>query len=257
MASFIAGILVGSLAAHAPAPELSDPDAQRHLRAGIDHFVAGDYAAAADALEAAYAIEPDPRVLAAWGRAELRAGDCDAAVDKLRRYLDTAPPPAGADEARAMIAECAEDPEAAPSEPAVSTPTTGSAGPIEAAPPSSDARPLDPPRPTTPATKPWSRDVLGGVLVGTGAAALATGLGLTIAAFVGQGRARDIDDHQDFVDAETRARTLERASFAMYGIGTALAVGGVVRWVIVGRRSRSARLSVGATPTMLMLRGAF
>jgi hypothetical protein len=74
------------------------------------------------------------------------------------------------------------------------------------------------------------------------------------------GRAEELGSHQRFHDAIARARIEQPVGLGLLGLGSALAVGGIVRLAVVARRSprrTTAALSVAATPRALVVHGRF
>ena len=63
------------------------PKAQALYEIGISHFLAKNYAAAADELGAAQKAEPHREILFAWAQAERMRGNCPVAIDLYRKYL--------------------------------------------------------------------------------------------------------------------------------------------------------------------------
>lgn len=219
-----------SLALVGPPPELPvrDPAALDLFWKGVAAYEVGDYAAAAAAFEAAHAIEAAPELLYSIGNMRRLAGDCDAAVDALERYLETDPSPEPAADARAAIEACADalpepEPTPAPREPA----------------PAPALAPTQVTSPSTPvAPRPWFRDPVGGTLLGVGTAGLAVGLGFAIAAGVHDRRALSADAHENFLELTDRRRLETTVAIAATAAGSALVIGAIVRYALLRRDER-------------------
>jgi hypothetical protein len=217
-------------------PELRDPEAADHLARAMVFFADGDYDGTASELDAAFAIEPHPKLLAAWGNAEHLRGDCARAIELFEDFLQTEPSPAGRTVALEHIEECKATLEPTASEP---TPTPTEPPPREADPTPAASQPTPPTAvDAPPAPRSWSRDPAGATLVGLGAALTATGIGLVIGAHALDRRAEDLD-HAAFDRQVERAIVLERASIGMFVAGGLVLVGGVVRYATLARRPKS------------------
>ncbi|HET6582616.1 MAG TPA: hypothetical protein VFG69_04200 [Nannocystaceae bacterium] len=198
------------------------------VEAGEAAYREGRWDEASAAFAAAYDDTGDPTFLYTRAQAERRAGRCETAVDLYTKFLATSPPEEAAraagqyrDECRALL-----PPEPEPT-PAVTSPTV-----------TPDTMPADEPaKPATPPRK-WSRDPAGGALVGVGAAALVTGAVLVGLAYRDVDRAPGAGDDRRYGDRVDRAHRLEIAGGTVLAVGSALVVGGIVRWLVV--RSRSA-----------------
>ncbi len=188
-----------------------NPDA----RAAEEAFDRGDYAAALEALERAYATEPDPRFLFAEGSTLQRLGRHQDAIEAYERFLATGPERELAQKAYARIQECRaalEDPPPAsppaPIAPAPEDPVAGDTGPTGPSGPTRDEEP-----------RPWSKDPVGGVLLASGVA-----LGTAGAVFIAVGARRR--DEADTRATEAGFRDALRSSNVLQGVGIGVAVGG-------------------------------
>ena len=76
------------------------------LERGEAHFRDKDYAAAIDAFDAGYAIDPQPIFLYDKAQAQRLAGDCRSAIVTYNEFLDTGPPATEAARARKNLASC-------------------------------------------------------------------------------------------------------------------------------------------------------
>ncbi len=199
--------------AHAVA--VGEDDATRAARLFRD----GDFVGAAAAFELAHAQTGDPALLFGRAQALRRAGNCGAAIDVFEAFIATAPPDSDRDAAQSVIDACRE---------ILGTPTD--------APPPDPVPPLPQP-PSPPPPPPWQRDVTGGVLLGSGLAIAIAGSAVLGTSFV---RARDRSStEQDHDDRRAQVRTLGSTGVALLITGGAVAIGGVIRYAIVSRRTRT------------------
>jgi hypothetical protein len=210
-------------------------------------FAAGDYATAATAAAEAHAATGDPTYLYVQAQAERFGGRCELAIEHYRRFIAAVPSSDATLAAQDNIAECeavlgrtsVPEPAPEPVEPLA---------PVEPAPAPADAPRLR--------RDHWARDPAGGVLVGVGVVALAAGGGLYGRARADEraaGRAGDVVTYGERID---RAYALSRAGVSVMIVGGALVVGGVIRWAVLARRSRSdgATATLRASPGGLALR---
>lgn len=218
-----------------------------------------------------------PAILYSWAQSERLRGHCTEAAALYERFVTEGrtPPPsydtellraqwsnmlANAERQRDACREPASDTEAEP---------TTAPGSTSAAEPSGEPSPAtatDASTPSTdrsdssPAPRPWWRDALGWSLAGTGAATLAAGATLLGVAAWEDGRAEDLGSHERFRDAIDRAVIEQRVGFALLGLGSALAIGGIVRFAVITRRREPAgahALALSPAPGGVVLRGRF
>lgn len=229
---------------------LSNPEAKAKFQEAQEAFRTEDYDAAAAAVEAAYIIEPQPMLLYPWAQAERSRGNCGAAVELYGRFLESDPPEAAATPARENMERCQEqlDAEAAEEEEIIED--------IEDDDLEEDLEP-DPapiPAPVTtddqPKAKAWYKDPLGGVLVGVGVAGVGAGVGLMVVASSSAGKAPEQDSHQGYLDERDRATGLRNGGAIALSIGGALVLGGVVRYVLVAKKSKQASTAWRMTPEL-------
>lgn len=212
----------------APASESlpEDPAA----RAGV-LFEAGRFAEAADAFGDAYEATGDAAFLFGRAQALRRAGNCGATIEVLEQFIGTHPPASDVAEAERVIGECRtvlgdSEPDPVPEVEPLSDPVQPEPGP--------DPEPKPEPKRDRSA---WSRDVTGGVLLGTGVFATVAGVG-AYAGGVAMARERD-EAESGFESRQRRVRATSGAGIALMAVGGALMVGAVVRYVLVSRRSPS------------------
>lgn len=258
------GLLIGlgqttSVAASEPPPDAAPAEADAPppskevlelLQNADAAFEEGRLLDAWDAIDEAESLQPGPFYEFMRGLIRQAQGRCDRAVEHWDRYLKSNPDPADAAEVQRLIEQCGglpePPPEAVPVDP---EPTSIDPKTDPASPPKGDAT-----TDTTPMPRPWHRDVAGGVLLGTGIAALAAGGGLLAGAGVLANRAPDgalLMDHDGDIQ---RARALSYASIAASAVGVGLLVGATIRYVRIKRRSRSGARAV-RWPSQALVRG--
>ena len=196
-----------------------------NVEAGEAAYREGRWDAASVAFAAAYDDTKDPIFLYTRAQAERRAGRCAVAIELYTQFLATHPPQESEqaalryrDECRALLPP---EPEPAPVPPPRTTETPE---PVDA--------------PVRAPARPWWRDPAGGVLVGTGAAGIVAGAVLVGLAHRDIDRAASAGDDRSYDERIDRAHRLEIAGGTVLAVGSALVVGGVVRWLVV--RSRNA-----------------
>ena len=192
----------------------------------------GRHLDAAAAFERQYEKTGDAALLFAKATALRRAGDCRGTIETLERFIATEPPEPDVAAAREVIDVCTEildDGEPAPVRPPVPPPVIVQPEP-EVEPPS---EPVD----ETPA-KPWTRDVAGGVLLGTGITVVVGG---AVALGLGAARTQSREESEaGFERREQSVRTLSAVGGTLVAAGAALIIGSIVRYTVVSRRrSRS------------------
>lgn len=192
-------------------------------RRAEQHFAAGEYAEAIDALEEAYANEPDRAFVFAMGSAWQALGDCDKAIEQYERFLATEPPTDQAERTRERIALCRPS---KPPPPVIDAPAHVEASPVVMPPPVEDR----------PEGQQWHRDPAGGVLLGVGLVALAGGTALEILGARRRVRADDAMDEDGFRSRLRQSNALQGAGIGLIATGGSLVVGAVIRYVLVQRR---------------------
>ena len=256
----LAGGLVGEAPEPTPSPEASEPTPGAEAPPSPAPAPAEDPAALAAAAELAFAegrfddvvelagrahaLTGDPVHLYAQALAERRRGRCrDALVLYARVLAAVQDDPAYAalvNGARQGIKLCEDELEPAPTP----TPTPAPVPVVAPAPVAEAARVDHDPR-------PWYRDPWGGVLVGVGVGAVAGAGGTLWALSVREARAAERAPNESaYADELVGARALRAGAVASFGVGGALLVGAVIRYVVVQRRSTSPRSSpaVGVVP---------
>lgn len=230
--------LAGSRVIAFAAPATEDDYVRAVVSEVAAHMEAGRNDKALAVLDAAE--RERPHVVFIYTRAtieELR-GNCEQAAALYRQFLDHGVPPADAADARRGEDRCRailglppierDDDEAdRPREPDESTETTELI--------------VEPP----PPPPPWHTDPWGGVLVFGGVAGLGAGIGLYVQSRADERATEEAVDLQSFDERSRRAERLNAAGIATMAVGSALIVGGVVRYALVGTRARRRRVAVG------------
>ncbi|MGH1346939.1 MAG: tetratricopeptide repeat protein [Nannocystales bacterium] len=184
----------------------------------------GRHLDAAAAFERQYERTGDGALLFAKATALRRGGDCRGAIETLERFVETQPPQPDIEAAREVIDVCTEilsngEPEPLPPPPPV----------LVVAPESADAPP--------PRERAWTRDVPGGVLLGSGVAVTVGGVVLLgLAATRSQPRE---ESEAGFERRDQAVRTLSAVGGSMAAAGAALLIGSIVRYTVVARRRES------------------
>jgi hypothetical protein len=224
----VATVVVGPVrvAVAAPADVLTKAAAREHFANAQAAFDIDDYAAAIPELKAAYAIEPNPMLLYAWAQAERLNGDCKRAVELYQRFLATDPAAEQERLAEANVLDCQAELGAPPPPPPEVTP-----------PP--DSSPASPPSEAAP--RPWARDWVGWTLTSIGIVGLAAGAGVFVAGRQQTTGAPDRPTEAAYFVAKDEGKRKQEAGAAVLGVGGAFFVAGVIRFVVLGVRSRRHR----------------
>ncbi|MBV1857112.1 MAG: hypothetical protein KUG77_01785 [Nannocystaceae bacterium] len=210
----LAGTLVAtSTVAAVPVPD-EDP---------IELIRQGRHLDAAAAFERQYERTGDGAFLFAKATAFRRGGDCRSAIDTLERFIETEPPEPDIAAAREVIDVCTE------------ILSSGEPEPNALPPPPVLIEPTPEPVAATAREKVWTRDVPGGVLLGSGVAVTVGGVVLLgLAATRNQPRE---ESEAGFERRDESVRTLSAVGGSMVAAGAALLIGSIVRYAVVARRS--------------------
>ncbi len=216
VALVLATALVSSSVIAAPPPE-QDP---------VELIRQGRHLEAAEVFEALYQRTADAALLFAKATALRRGGDCRGTIKELDRFIATEPPEPDVAAAREVIDVCTEiltDGEPEPPQPP----------PPILAEPSVEPEPVD--EPMGPAPKPWTRDVVGGVSLGSG---VVVAIGGAVALGIAAARTQDREESEaGFERREQSVRMLSAVGGSMVAAGAALIIGSIVRYAVVARRS--------------------
>lgn len=223
---------------------LSDPDAERLFEEAQAAFETGDFETASDKLERAYLIEPKAALLYPWAQAERNRGRCSVALDLYRRFLATEPPEKFVVATQENIERC----EAELAEAEASTESSEDedesdgedAVPVEEEPAETPATPAEPTRKDR-SNRRWYVDPTGDVLASIGIAGVAIGGGLVGAAMADAKSAPSQSTNDAYVARRERAIHRRDGGLAALSVGSALLLGGVIRWIVVAKRDKSDR----------------
>jgi tetratricopeptide (TPR) repeat protein len=210
--------------AEAPPPAAPSPAerAQALLEVGLRHYAVQEYARAVEAFKAGYLLDARPELLYALGQAYRLGGNCKSALEAYRAFLRGGPPEAQAARARQQVAQC----EAVLEREAALTPP-----PAPPPAPPDSAEGVAPSRPRSPA--PWYADGVAGALAGGGLVVAAVGVVLVATGEARAGEAPDAATYGEYASAVEDADTRRGAGAVALGVGGALIVGAVIRYLVV------------------------
>jgi tetratricopeptide (TPR) repeat protein len=246
----LACVLSLALAA-APARVVSDAEAKRLVDEAKQAFSVGDYAEAADKIEAAYLIEPAPTLLYPWAQAERSRGNCRTAVELYQKFIDSEPGEAISAQARENIDRCEEqlareadeeEEEEEDEDEDIVDAVLADPNPLAAVEPEPDTRT------PTDDVRPWHKDPAGGVLLGVGLAGVGVGLGLYGGASSIAKSVADEESHQAYAERRQRATGLRTGGVVAVSIGGALIVGAVIRYATQSRKAKKGELTGWVDP---------
>ncbi|MEM7153512.1 MAG: hypothetical protein AAF799_11770 [Myxococcota bacterium] len=237
-----------------PGQLLSNPEAQAKFQEAQDAFKAQDFAAAAAAVEAAYLIEPKPMLLYPWAQAERSQGNCEAAVQLYRRFLDSEPPEQLVGPATENMDRCQEEIDAAEEVEIIDDDddeviVDDDEDELEPEPePEEEVVPPPKVEDDEPKAKAWYLDPVGGALSGAGVVGIGVGIGLLAVASSSARGASDLGSHSEYLAERDRATSLRNGGAAALSIGVALAAGGAVRYFLVARKNKQDETAWQMTP---------
>ncbi|MGN6107130.1 MAG: tetratricopeptide repeat protein [Kofleriaceae bacterium] len=268
----LAGAL-GSSTSHAqPPPEppsQPDLDRARDLDKAAEAAIAeGRYADALRDYGAAHELTRDPALLFKLGRAHQELGECDAAVDYYRRYLEEARPAASfVALTRERIAACGAPATDAGTSGAGSAaeppapPSPSAPGAAETTPPDGTSGAATEPTPAPAPAVDLGRHRGPWLLLGGAIAAVTAGAVLAYSAnaaerdiedlYVGIGGRPPAFDEQlaaRYRDAVDEGRRYERLSLISFGAAGALAIGATI-WFLLDRDAPADALPIAPTVT--------
>ena len=199
------------------------PEAKVHYERGLQLYSSRDFVAAIKELELGFNVEPRREFLFAQAQAFRLAGDCAHALPLYRRFLDSDPSPLQAEAARLGLDRCGPN-------------RSSQAPPV--------AQTTPPPAPSwrstsAPDQRDWWRDPWAALSIGTGIAALATGVGFEIASANARDDARALrpKSYPEFDRLWESAQQRRLIAVTTVAGGAALLVAGGVRLIVLHRRS--------------------
>lgn len=222
LAPLFAAVLAAPLLAHA------DPkaEAQVHLDKAMEAHGQSNFALAADELQAAYALDPNPDLLYAIGQVYAKLERCPEAITYYQRYLATKPPAQAMVDTKQAIKSCEEQ---APPPPPIEQPAPA---PVVIAP---------------AAHSRWYKDPVGGALVVSGVASAVIGFVLYGGARSDLDAAEDAPNVAKYDELVDHARSRRTYSVLLIGGGALLIGAGVARYVLHDRESREPQ-RIGLVP---------
>ena len=225
-----------------------------HMERAAKAHKAGKFDVALDELKAAYALDPQPKLLFAIAQVHAKLDDCVAAIEHYEKFLD-----AEKDKAKRTVVQQAIDAckQKLADKPAPAAPTPVEAAtqppPVETSPAPPPVEPAPPPKAAPPAPpvvvepvrsepavavsagrthSPWYRDVLGDALV-------LGGVGAGVASsLVYRGAQSDLDAAEDatsladYHDRRDSAEGKQLVSVVLAAGSVALVAGGIARYVL-------------------------
>jgi tetratricopeptide (TPR) repeat protein len=254
-------LVIAQTIAHAQQTKLK-PEAQTHLDAALKAYSAKDYDVAFREFDAAYAADPNPALLYATAQALRHADKCPQALTMYKRFLDTHPSDPQVAAASSGIALCQQALKASAVEPPPKPEPTPPPQPEPKPEPGPVAQPAPEPGPdlTGPAVPPptdlaWYKDKLADGLVVSGVIGIGVGVVFLAKGSSSEQAAHDAQFREDFIRHLDDATSQRRIGAVALSVGTALAAGGVVVYVL---HRKTARTIVGGTDgRSLYVAGAF
>lgn len=225
LAPWFALVLATPLVAHA------DPkaEAQAHLAKAMEAHGQNNFEVAVEELKAAYLLDPNPDLLYAIGQVYAKMERCPDAIEYYQSYLGTNPPPQAMVDTKTAIKSCENQPPPPP-------------------PPPPEEKPLPPLVVVAPAAqRPWSKDPVGGVLVGAGVVSAVVGVVLYTGARSDLDAAEGAPSLAEYDDLVDSARSKRTFSVLLVGGGAVLIGAGVARYVLRNRDARETQ-RVGLVP---------
>jgi tetratricopeptide (TPR) repeat protein len=195
--------------------------ARDHFRKGTAAFKEGRHAEAAQEFEAAYRIVGDPVLLFNIGQAYEKAGQISRAIVNYEAYVQRAKTADDLAEVQAKVAQLKAQQAAASNRATVAATRTD----------------------TSTSAPGNGLRIAGGVIGGAGVAALVAGIVLGTQA---QSKASSLKEasqapgtsFSSVVGLQSQGQTYANAAYALYGVGSALAVTGVVLFIVDARQRR-------------------
>jgi tetratricopeptide (TPR) repeat protein len=252
MKHLIAIAILAVVGLHRPALA-DDPKAvaKQHIAAAKSFHEQRRFADALAALEAAYALDPQPQLLFAMGQLNVRLGRCERAIMFYERFVATKPKPEAAALATEAIETCKTAPPPPEPAPSIEKPRAPLAVPLvtSATPPVVDV-------PATPASvaparvgrRPWYTNYVADGLVLAGVASAVASVVVYQGARADRDRADAAPDYatyEDLIDGAQRKRTY---AIALGAAGAASAIAGGL-YFVMGKATRTRDHVVGVAPS--------
>ncbi len=247
-------VALSSAVASAQPPSVAE-QARALSDEGLEHFRQNEYAPAIASFQRSYAMSPLPALLFNIAQAYRLAGDCDHALQYYRRYAEAAPTGGNRDALDGRIRDMERCAQPAP---AVAVASSNVAPGLVAPRPAAAAAAWSAPAPESPASRvrrARQQEVGGLVLVGAGAAALAAAIYFTVDGAHAQTTVQqELDANgqwQTSVEQQTdaRGRRDNIAAGVLFGVGGAMAAGGVILYGVGRQSERGVRVSGFVQPS--------
>jgi tetratricopeptide (TPR) repeat protein len=246
-------VLACATAANADPKPTAKATVKEHMERAAKAHKEGKFDVALTELEAAYELEPQPKLVYAIAQVYAKLDRCSEAITHYEQFIAETEDKSQHSIAKQAIAACKQKLEASAA--AVDTKPETEPKPVEPTPP----QPVDEPKPAPPPVKvepqpapivthsPWYTDMLGDALVIVGVAA---GVGSVFTYQAAQSdldaaeSAPTLDGYKDLVDSAERKHLY---TLVLAGGGAALVIGGVLRYTL--RDSRRESSGVALVPT--------
>jgi tetratricopeptide (TPR) repeat protein len=251
-----------------------------HMDRAAKAHKAGDYTLALDELQAAYAIDPQPKLLYAIAQVHAKLDDCAKAIEYYEQFIAATPDKNKQAVAQQAIDACKQRlaaepppepaavepaPEPEPEPPPAPPPVDEPHEPPAAGPPAREIRAFDEPRPAPPVAvtatthSPWYSDPLGDALV-------IGGVGATVASiFMYRSAGSELDAAESattldaYADHRSGAERKQLYTVALAGGGIALVTAGVIRYALRDSRREAPAVAIvpGAGGGLITWSGGF
>lgn len=235
------------------------PPALAELERGEQHFRDKDYAAAIEAFDRGYAIDPQPIFLYDKAQAQRLSGDCAAAIETYQDFIASEPPAnevtrakKNLDTCKTTLAKAAAAKPAPPKPPPPPKPAPVDEADDDAASSDEGETTIDRPAPapvakplavTATETRAWYHDHLGVGLMTTGAIALGISAGFAVAAKNAADQTALATNQGDWSVAKLAWQQDRLAAGVALGAGAALVTLAIIRFSTHDRSVRVAATS--------------
>lgn len=249
-----------------------------HMDRAAKAHKAGDYALALDELRAAYAIDPQPKLLYAIAQVHAKLDDCTKAIEYYEQFIAATPDKNKQTVAHQAIDACKQrlatepTPEPAAAEPAPQPEPEPPPAPVDepherppAEPAPREIRAFDEPRPapspalTATTHSPWYRDPIGDALVIGGAGAAVASIFMYRSAGSELDAAESATTLDGYADHRSGAERKQIYTVALAGGGIALVTAGLIRYALRDSRREAPAVAIvpGAGGGLITWSGGF
>jgi hypothetical protein len=204
--------------------------AKKAFDKGVKAYTAGDYPAAAAAMEKSYKLEKDPESLFAWAQAERKQEHCDKAIELYNELLVYDLPAENKQVIETQVGECKQILAAQQPPPKESTTPSLEPQSPEQVPEQEDTADRQP-APPPPEGRPWWKDPVGDGLVVAGVAGLVVG-GIELSAAAGADSSKtNATSYAEFKKFSDQATSDGKVGVIAASAGGALVALGVIWYV--------------------------